>query len=311
MEKYAPTLLDLAPRDMISRAIITELKKGNGVRGDRKIDDYVYLDATHVGKETLEKKLPDISGFCRTYLGIDPGEKPIPVQPTAHYAMGGIPTDMTGRVIMNGNGDVYEGLYAAGECACVSVHGANRLGTNSLVDLIVYGRRAGAEISRFVKGADFGAIPASPEDRSREKITKLVTGKKGAPRGDITRKMQDVMMEKVGVFRTGNEIAEAVEEIRKLRKEYTAVRVEDRGKKFNTELQEVLELGNLLDIAYMTAVTALNRTESRGAHSRDDFPERDDAKWLKHSLIRLKGDAHEIEYKGVDVSFYPPKPRVY
>jgi succinate dehydrogenase / fumarate reductase flavoprotein subunit len=311
MEEYAPTLLDLAPRDMISRAIITEIKKGNGIRGDKRIDDYVYLDATGIGKEIIEKKLPDIAGFCRTYLGIDPSEGPIPVQPTAHYAMGGIPTDMMGRVLTGKVNEVYEGLYAAGECACVSVHGANRLGTNSLVDLIVYGRRAGAEISRFVKEADFGQLPASPDERARKKISGLVTGKKGKSRGDLMTGMQETMMERVGVFRTGEQVASAIEEIRRLRDEFREVRVEDTGKKFNTELLEALELENLLELAYLTAAAAGNRTESRGAHSRDDFPERDDEHWLKHSLIRLDGDRLRIGYRDVDISLYKPKPRKY
>lgn len=311
MERYAPTLLDLAPRDMISRAVITEIKNGEGIRGDGKIDDYVLLDATHIGKETVEKKLPDIAEFCRTYLGLDPAEKPIPVQPTAHYAMGGIPTDTQGRVIRNEKGEVYEGLYAAGECACVSVHGANRLGTNSLVDLIVYGRRAGEEMSRFVKGADFGSLPADAQDGVRNKLTRLRGGKTGKPRGELTSRMQEVMMERVGVFREGSEIEKAIAEIRNLRQEYREVRVSDEGKGFNTELVEILELGNLLDLAYLTAVCALNRTESRGAHCRDDFLNRDDENWLKHSLIWLDGDAHRIGYKDVDISLFEPKPRAY
>ncbi len=302
MEEYAPKLLDLAPRDMISRAIISEIQKGNGIRGDKKIDDFVYLDATPIGREVIEKKLPDIAGFCRTYLGIDPAEKPIPVQPTAHYAMGGIPTDTEGHVIRDEQGDVYEGLFAAGECACVSVHGANRLGTNSLVDLVVYGKRAGAEMSRFVKDADFGPLPAAPDDRARKKLTALLTGKKGKSRGEIMAKMQEVMMEKVGVFRTGEEIKKAIAEIQTLREEFRDVQVSDTGKGFNTELLEVLELSNLLDLAYLTASAALNRSESRGAHSRDDFPQRDDENWLKHSLIWLDGDRPTIGYKDVDIS---------
>jgi len=311
MEKYAPTLLDLAPRDMISRAIIDEISQGNGIRGDKKIDDYVFLDATHIGKDIINKRLPDIAGFCRTYLGIDPAEKPIPVQPTAHYAMGGIPTDLRGRVIRNECGDVYEGLYAAGECACISVHGANRLGTNSLVDLVVYGRRAGTDIACFVKKADFGSIPASPDDAARKKVNSLITGRKSKSRGAITSRMQDVMMEKVGVFRTAKEMKEAVEVMRGLKDEFKEVGIKDTGKSFNTELVEALELENLLDIAYLTAVAAENRTETRGAHSRTDFPARDDANWLKHSLIWLDREQFGIKYREADVSLYKPKPRVY
>lgn len=311
MEEYAPRLLDLAPRDMISRAIITEIKKGNGIRGDGKIDDYIYLDATGIGKEVIEKQLPDIAGFCRTYLGIDPSEKPIPVQPTAHYAMGGIPTDLWGRVVYNDRGELYEGLYAAGECACVSVHGANRLGTNSLVDLIVYGRRAGGDITRYVKDADSPARGDCDDGRAREKVAALVSGKKGRPIAGIMDSMREIMMEKVGVFRTGDEIAGAIAEMRRLRDEFREVRVADSGGNFNTELFEVLELENLLDIALLTATAAENRTESRGAHSRDDYPARDDDKWLKHSLVTLRGENSIVAYKDVDVSLYPPKPRVY
>ena len=311
MEEYAPRLLDLAPRDMISRAIITEIQKGNGVRGDRKIDDYVLLDATGIGREVIEKKLPDIAGFCRTYLGVDPSEKPIPIQPTAHYAMGGIPTDSWGRVVYDNRGGLYEGLYAAGECACVSVHGANRLGTNSLVDLIVYGRRAGTEIARYATDADFAAERPSADDRARGKIAALVTGKKGAPAAALMDRMREVMMEKVGVFRKAGEMKQALAELRLLRDEFREVRVADSGARFNTELFEVLELENLLDIAFLTAAAADNRTESRGAHSRDDYPERDDVKWLKHSLVWLSGNSYSVAYKGVDTSIYPPKPRVY
>ncbi len=311
MEEYAPTLLDLAPRDMVSRAIISEIQKGNGIRGDKKIDDYVLLDATHVGKEVIEKKLPDIAEFSRTYLNIEPAEKGMPVQPTAHYSMGGIPTDVDGRVVRNGQGEVYEGLYAAGECACVSVHGANRLGTNSLVDLIVYGKRSGREIARFVKEADFGNLPGDADGPAREKIQDLLSGKKGASRADITGKMQEAMMEKVGVYRAGPAMEEAVGVIKRLKEEYRAVTVEDTGSKFNTDLLEVLELENLLDIAYMTAVSAANRTESRGAHSREDFPDRDDGNWLKHTLIWLDDTAHRIGYKDVDISIFEPKPRAY
>jgi succinate dehydrogenase / fumarate reductase flavoprotein subunit len=225
--------------------------------------------------------------------------------------MGGIPTDMRGRVLRNERGDVYDGLYAAGECACVSVHGANRLGTNSLVDLVVYGRRAGMDISCFVKEADFGVISASSDDTTRKKINSLLTDKKSKSRGAITSRMQDVMMEKVGVFRTGKEMKKAVETIRKLKNEFQEVGIEDTGKSFNTELVEVLELENLLDIAYLTVVAAENRTETRGAHSRMDFPARDDDNWLKHSLIWLDGEKFRIKYREVDVSLYKPKLRTY
>ncbi len=311
MKEYAPTLLDLAPRDLISRAIITELKKGNGMRGDGKIDDYVMLDASHLGKDVIYSKLPDITEFCMNYLGIDPSEKPIPVQPTAHYAMGGIPTDINGRVLKNFSGEVYEGLYAAGECACVSVHGANRLGTNSLVDLVVFGRRAGKDMSEYIRNSDFGIVSESAADYSRKIISVLMNGEKGIHGGKIREEMQDIMMENTGIFRKNEDLQKAVDMIAELKKKYLDVRVEDKNKKFNTDLQELLELKNLLDLAYVTAVSAQNRTESRGAHSREDYPLRNDEEWLKHTMISTDGDKLKIEYKSVDLSMFKPKPRTY
>ncbi len=309
MEMYAPKLLDLAPRDLISKAILSELKAGNGMRGDRQIDDYVLLDATALGKKVVEEKIPDIADFCRTYLGIDPATDPIPVQPTAHYAMGGIPTDVHGRVLGAGGG-ACPGLYAAGECACVSVHGANRLGTNSLVDLVVFGRRAGRHIADYIAGASLRPLAAGSEDGARDKVKRLKTGR-GAHGGAIREAMQKTMMEKVGIIREGEEGRSAVAEIEALRDEYRGARVDDAGAAFNTDLLELLELENLLDLALVTAHAAARREESRGGHTRDDFPERDDARWLKHSLVRLVSGVPEFSYKDVDTSLYPPKPRVY
>ncbi len=308
MEKYAPTLLDLAPRDMVSRAIITEIQQGRGIRGDREMDDYVLLDASHLGAEIVEAKIPDIADFCRTYLAIDPANEPMPVQPTAHYAMGGIPTDVEGQVTTGKTS--YAGLYAAGECACVSVHGANRLGTNSLVDLIVFGRRAGKHIADYVKNTDSGSIPGGIEKAWEERVHKLKTEKGDMP-GNYYRRMQDIMMRKIGVYREGSEMAEAVKEIKKLREEYREIRVQDSSKNFNMEVLSILELENLLDLSLHTAAAALNRQESRGAHSRNDFPERDDTKWLKHALTLIKNGKVEIDYKPVDISSWKPKPRKY
>jgi len=311
MERYAPTLLDLAPRDMVSRAIMEEIRAGNGIRRDRKIDDYVHLDAMHLGREVIEAKLPDIADFCRTYLGIDPAEAPIPVQPTAHYAMGGIPTDREGRVLADGSGTLIDGLYAAGECACVSVHGANRLGTNSLVDLVVYGRRAGQHIARYIHGADLSPIGEDPEGRARSMIETLTDGKRGPHGGGIRGEMKDLMMEAVGIYRTGEEMQRAVVELQQLRARYQAVRAQDRSRRFNTDLLEILELQNLLDLALVTAASAEHRRESRGAHAREDYPERDDTNWLKHTLVHLDGDQLEIDYRPVDIFRWEPKPRAY
>jgi succinate dehydrogenase / fumarate reductase flavoprotein subunit len=309
MEEYAPTLLDLAPRDMVSRAIMTEIAAGRGMRGDRKIDDFVMLDATHLGREVVYQKIPDIADFCKTYLAVDPAEKPMPVQPTAHYAMGGIPTDVNGRVT-TGAVD-YEGLYAVGECACVSVHGANRLGTNSLVDLVVFGRRAGMDIANFVKDAEMPSIPDGAEDRAVAKLERLRDGSKGPHVGPFYTQMQESMMSKVGVYRNEKPMQEAVGDIQKLREEYQAVRAEDSSKVFNSDILGILELENLLDLALITAASAENRKESSGAHSREDYPERDDPNWLKHTLASLDGDTVKINYKDVDTSIWEPKPRKY
>jgi len=314
MERYAPTLLDLAPRDMVSRAILTEIREGRGIRGDRQIDDYVSLDATHLGKEVIQAKLPDIADFCGTYMAIDPAETPIPVQPTAHYAMGGIPTDVLARVVTDKG--VCEGLYAAGECACVSVHGANRLGTNSLVDLIVFGRRAGQHIAGYVSGADSPKVPSDAAERSEARIAGLLNGPStpGSTHpspGPLYREMQALMMSNIGVYRNEREMQEAVSGIQALREQYKELRIEDQSKGFNTALLEIIELGNLLDLALITAESALNRRESRGAHSREDYPERIDDEWLKHTLAWLEDDKVRIGYKPVDIRQFEPKPRTY
>ena len=311
MEHYSPTLLDLAPRDIVARSVLTEIRAGQGIRGDRKIDDYVHLDATHLGKDVLGAKLPDITSFCQTYLGIDPADSPIPVLPTAHYAMGGIPTDIDGRVIIDGKGTLVEGLYAAGECACVLVHGANRLGTNSLLDLVVFGRRAGRHIGDYVKGVEVPSVSEDVADTAGRWIKQLTDGQSGPHGGHIMEEMQTAMMENVGIYRNEKDMQAAVDQIQNLLERYQQVRVQDSGSAFNTDLLELIELRNLLDLSLLTAAAALNRQESRGAHSREDFPDRDDDNWLKHSLAYLNGDTVRIEYKTVDTSGWEPKPRTY
>jgi succinate dehydrogenase / fumarate reductase flavoprotein subunit len=311
MEVYAPTLLDLAPRDMVARAITTEVLEGRGIEGNGKIDDYVYLDATGLGKEVLERKLPDITDFCKTYIGVDPAEKPIPIQPTAHYGMGGIPTDTHGRVVIDDRNTVCEGLYAAGECACVSIHGANRLGTNSLLDLVVFGRRAGIHIASYVKDADLMEIPETADGYAREWISSLTQKGRTGEAGRIIEEMKTTMMQKVGIYRNEQDMGEAVSIIKSLREEYKTLGAEDRTKNFNTEILELIELRNLLDISLITAESAKNRKESRGAHSREDYPDRNDEEWLKHTLTTLNGDEVNIGYKAVDISKWEPKPRVY
>jgi succinate dehydrogenase / fumarate reductase, flavoprotein subunit len=311
MDRYAPKLLDLAPRDMIARAIVSEIRAGNGILGTGAPDDYVYLDATHLGKAVVEAKVPDIADFCRTYLNIDPASAPIPVQPTAHYAMGGIPTDLHGRVVKDGSGAVYEGLYAVGECACVSVHGANRLGTNSLVDLVVFGRRAGRHIADFVKHTDLPRLPSGAADPARARLAALYAGSGKESAADLRDRMRGLMMDKVGIYRTGEAMSEAVGELGELRRRFRDVRASDASSRYNTEPLEALELANLLDLSLVTAVCALNRAESRGGHSREDFPERNDKLFLHHTLARLEGHAVKLGTRPVDVSRFAPKARTY
>lgn len=307
MERYSPTLKDLAPRDIISRAIYLEVREGRGIGGK----DYVYLDASHLGRKIVEQKLPDIADFCRTYLAIDPANEPIPVQPTAHYAMGGIPTDLEGRVVVDDRNTPLPGLYAAGECACVSVHGANRLGTNSLVDILVFGRRAGRHMAQYLKEHDFVSLPAQPECQACDQVQRLLTSTGKERIADLRQELQQTMMENVGVFRIELQLRAAIQKIHELQERYHRVSLQDKDKPFNTELLEAIELGYLLDLAEVTAESALARTESRGAHSREDYPERDDANWLRHTLAYRSDRGVRLAYKPVTITRFQPQPRTY
>jgi succinate dehydrogenase / fumarate reductase flavoprotein subunit len=311
MERYAPTLLDLAPRDMVAQAIMTELHDGKGILGDPGHDDYVHLDATHLGREVLEKKLPDICDFCKTYLNIDPVEKPIPVQPTAHYGMGGIPTDIEGRVLANANGDVVEGLYAAGECACVSVHGANRLGTNSLVDLVVFGRRAGQHVCEYIQQANFGNLPSDAADFAADMVNQRFQKSGQQEAQKLRSEMRDIMMKTVGVYRKAAPMEKSIRRLNEMRREMSQIGTDDKNTAYNTTLLELLELQNLLDLSVVTAASADHRKESRGAHARQDYPERDDKNFLNHTFCRLDGDTTNFEKKSVDLSVWEPKARKY
>ncbi len=329
MDRYAPTVKDLASRDVVSRAIYIEIREGRGINGQR----YVYLDVRPetvnkyaaldgrtrpdgspyvVTAEELLAKLPDIIDFCRTYLGIDPVTEPIPVQPTAHYAMGGIPTNIKAEVLADEQGTVVPGLYAAGETACVSVHGANRLGTNSLLDIVVFGKQAGIHAAEYAQGADFEPLPADAADLARSQL-EAIRNSKGSERiADIAAEMKRVMMDHVGVFRTEEGMQQALNKIRELKERFKHIHIDDRGKIFNTELLTAWELGNLLDLAEVTTVSALARKESRGAHSREDYPKRDDQNWLKHTLAWMRENGQiELRYKPVVITKYQPKERVY
>ncbi|MFC2158981.1 succinate dehydrogenase flavoprotein subunit [Acidobacteriota bacterium] len=307
MERYAPTIKDLAPRDIVSRSIMQEVREGRGIDGE----DYVHLDLTQLDEETINEKLWEITSFARIYAGVDPVSEYIPVQPTCHYMMGGIPTDNNCQVLWNGQEEPVLGLYAAGESSCVSVHGANRLGTNSLLDLVVFGRRAGQRIKEWLKeSGDVGEIEGET-DSVRERIQALLDspGREIIPQ--IRSKMQEVMMENCSVFRDEKGLQKVVSVLAELRERYAHVSVKSKNLNYNYELMEALECGHLLDIADVVARSALNRKESRGAHSREDYPGRDDGKYLFHTLIFKDGGDVRMEKRPVRITRYEPKPRKY
>ena len=323
MERYAPNAKDLASRDVVSRAIYLETREGRSIKNR----GYVHLDvrpqtvnryfaeegrdrADFIDDATIERKLPDILDFCRTYLGVDPVHEPMPVQPTAHYAMGGIPTNVEAEVIIDAAGTVMPGTYAAGETACVSVHGANRLGTNSLVDLVVFGRRGGMRIAEFVKGADWATLPSDAGAEIRAEFERIRGGSGSSRPGELRAKMQQTMMDNVGVFRTEETMQQGIDDLAELRDRfYKDLHIDDKSRVFNTDLMEAWELGCLLDLADVTARTAMERKESRGAHSREDFQARDDENYLAHSLIghdgNLAAPSYDVNFdKKVDLSLW-------
>ena len=328
MDRYAPTVKDLASRDVVSRAMYLEMQDGRGIGGRR----YLYLDVTpetvnkyaasdgrtrpdgtpfKVTAEEILAKLPDIIDFCHTYLGVDPVTQPMPVQPTAHYAMGGIPTNARTEVFIDEKHTIMPGLYAAGEAACVSVHGANRLGTNSLLDIVVFGKEAGLRAAEFSRGASFQHLPGDALDFAREQFDRLRNGSGKEKAADIAKEMKEVMNDHVGVFRVEEGMSMALDKVRELKERFKEVRVGDPGNVYNTDLLNIWELSNLLDLAEVTAASALARKESRGAHARDDYQERDDKKWMKHTMAWLHDNDVVLKYKPVTITDYKPMKREY
>ncbi|GAA4385220.1 succinate dehydrogenase flavoprotein subunit [Brevibacterium pityocampae] len=314
MERYAPTIKDLAPRDIVARSMANEVREGRGC-GPNK--DYVLLDLTHLEPAHIDAKLPDITEFARTYLGVEPYTEPVPVFPTAHYAMGGIPTNIKAEVLSN-NTDVVPGLYAAGECACVSVHGSNRLGTNSLLDINVFGKRAGIAAAEYAATAVMPELPEGPEARVVDMIESMRTADGTESVAAIRKDLQDVMDADVQVFRTDETLRNALDVIATLRERYANVGIQDRGKRYNLDLLEAIELAFLLEIAEVVAVAAIHRKESRGGHFREDFPDRDDENFMHHTMTYLDPDSESegikgmrLETKPVVMTRYQPMERKY
>jgi succinate dehydrogenase / fumarate reductase flavoprotein subunit len=307
MERYAPTLKDLAPRDIISRCIFQEIKEGRGIDGK----DYVHLDLRHLGRKVLDEKIPDITDFMRVYQGLEPERDLIPTHPTAHYAMGGIPTNYDAEVIVDDRDKRMPGFFAAGECACVSIHGANRLGTNSLVDIVVFGRRGGKKMAEYMRQNDLPALPPHPEAFARDMVDRILHGSGTESAGAIRSELQELMFDDVFVVRNARGLQQAAGGIRALKERYARLSIQDHGHTFNTDLMEALELGFMLDCAELVAAGALAREESRGGHYREDFPQRDDVNWLKHTLAYLEPEGVRMASKPVTITRFQPKERVY
>jgi succinate dehydrogenase / fumarate reductase, flavoprotein subunit len=312
MERYAPTIKDLAPRDMVARAMANEVREGRGCGPD---GSYVHLDLTHLEPAHIDAKLPDITEFARTYLGVEPYTEPVPVYPTAHYAMGGIPTTVTAEVLSD-NLTVVPGLYAAGEVACVSVHGANRLGTNSLLDINVFGRRAGIAAAEYAAKVGHVDLPASPEADVVAMLSALRDGDGSERVAHVRAEMQTTMDVNAQVYRTEASLKQALSDLSGLKARYARVTVQDKGRRYNTDLLEAVELGFLLDLAEVLVVSALARAESRGGHFREDYPTRDDVNFMRHTMayrtVSSTGDPEiRLDYKPVTMTRYKPMERKY
>jgi len=310
MEKYAPAKMELAPRDLVSRSIQTEINEGRGIDGK----DYVHLDIRHLGLETIKEKLPQIRELCMQFVAVDPVLAPIPIQPTGHYSMGGIPVNSDCQVKADESAALVEGLYAAGECACVSVHGANRLGCNSLLDAVVFGRRAGRSVAAYIKNgkAAFRPLPDDPQAGVRATFDTLWAGQESGGVGRIRAELQENMTRHCGIFRERTGLENCLAKIKELQQRYRQVKVEDRGMRFNTDMLEAIELGHLLDFTQVIAQGALDREECRGAHYRTDFVGRNDEKWLKHTLaFRREDGGIRFAYSPVSITRFQPQERKY
>jgi succinate dehydrogenase / fumarate reductase flavoprotein subunit len=311
MERYAPTIKDLAPRDIVARSMVQEVLQGRGC-GPNK--DYVVLDVTHIPEETLNAKLPDIMEFSRTYLGVDPVTEPVPVFPTCHYVMGGIPTNVHGEALRD-NDHVVPGLYAAGEVACVSVHGSNRLGTNSLLDINVFGRRAGLAAAQYALNHELVELPENPTKVVEEQLANLLSEHGEERVADIRTALQKTMDSHASVYRTEETLKEALTDVQALKERYGRITVADKGKRYNTDLLEAAELGFLLELAEVLVVGALARKESRGGHAREDYPNRDDTNFMRHTMAYKQGEGLaadiRLDYKPVTFTRYEPMERKY
>jgi succinate dehydrogenase / fumarate reductase flavoprotein subunit len=311
MERYAPTIKDLAPRDIVARSMVQEVLQGRGC-GPNK--DYVVLDVTHIPEETLNAKLPDIMEFSRTYLGVDPVKEPVPVFPTCHYVMGGIPTNVHGEALRD-NEHVIPGLYAAGEVACVSVHGSNRLGTNSLLDINVFGRRAGLAAAQYALNHELVELPENPTKVVEEQLANLLSEHGEERVADIRTALQKTMDSHASVYRTEETLKEALNDVQALKERYGRITVADKGKRYNTDLLEAAELGFLLELAEVLVVGALARKESRGGHAREDYPNRDDTNFMRHTMAYKQGEGLSadirLDYKPVTFTRYQPMERKY
>ena len=309
MERYAPNSMEIAPRDVVSRAITTEIMEGRGIDGK----DYVFIDLRHLGKDAILEKLPQIRELAMDFVGVDCIDAPIPIQPTCHYSMGGIPTNKEGQVIADVNNNPVQGLFAAGECACVSVHGANRLGGNSLLDAVYFGSRVGKEILKQLdNGVEYVHLPENPADRVISRFNKLYESKGKEKIIEIRDKLQETMMENCGVYREAEQLKKQVEIINELKTRVKDISLQDKGKIFNTELLKAAELQNLVEFSEVIVHGALLREESRGSHSRTDFAKRDDEKWLKHSLYwKQDSGPPKCDFKPVVITKYQPQERKY